>query len=84
MRSANTAKVDVMENGKHSGSISVYFDTRAFGFIHEVVEGVVLAYFFHLRDVQRGVPKTGELVTFLPTVGEKGLKAKEVIVGGAA
>ncbi len=54
---------------------------RAFGFIHEVVAGVVVAYFFHLRDVKYGVPRAGELCTFMPMVGEKGLRAKDVIIG---
>lgn len=76
---------EVVNNGQRQrGHISVHFDTRAFGFINQVVDGVVLSFFYHLKDVKYGVPKTGELCTFLPAVGEKGLKAKEVIVGGAA
>jgi cold shock CspA family protein len=88
---ANMAKADVMveqeivaSGVRRNGHISVYFETRAFGFVNEVVDGVVLSLFFHLKDVKYGVPKTGEPCSFLPIVGEKGLKAKDVIVGGAA
>ncbi len=71
----------VVSGKRRSARISMYFETRAFGFLNEVVDGVVLSYFFHLKDVKYGVPKTGELCSFLPGAGEKGLKAKDVIVG---
>jgi cold shock CspA family protein len=74
----------VTSGDRHNGYISVYFDTRGFGFINEVVGGVVLSYFYHLKDMMRGVPKAGERVSFLPVAGKKGLAAKEVTVGGAA
>lgn len=76
---------EIAASGKRrSGLITIYFDARAFGFVNEVADGVMLSYFFHLKDVKYGVPKTGEPCSFMPGVGEKGLKAKDVIVGGAA
>ena len=75
---------EIVASGKRrSARISNWYNERAFGFMNEEVDGVVLSYFFHLRDVTRGVPKTGEVCTFIPTAGEKGLKAKDVVVGGA-
>lgn len=74
----------VTSDKRRTGHIAVYFDARGFGFINEICDGVVLSYFYHLRDVVRGVPKAGEFVSFLPGAGEKGLRAKEVTVGGAA
>ncbi len=77
---------EVVTSGKRrTGYIAVYFDTRGFGFINEIVDGVVLSYFYHLKDMQHGVPKAGELVSFLPVAGKKGLAARSVVVvGGAA
>lgn len=76
---------EVVNGGKRrNGYIAVYFDTRGYGFINEIVDGVVLSYFYHLKNMLRGVPKAGELCSFLPVAGQKGLAAREVIIGGAA
>lgn len=66
---------------RRSARISNYYESRAFGFLNEEFNGVVLSYFFHLRDVQKGIPKIGEMCSFVPVVGEKGLRAKDIVIG---
>jgi hypothetical protein len=53
-------------NGVQQGHLNVWFDDRAFGWIHTVENGDLKRYFCHVSSVISGVPTTGAKVTFQP------------------
>ena len=67
---------------KTTGRISVYHANRGFGFIHEIKNGKLQTYFFHISAVVSGDPRSGLQVQFTPTANKKGLTAVDVEVGG--
>jgi len=60
-----------------------WFETKAFGFIHHVVDGEVRSYFVHISQVS-GKPKVGDTVRFEIGEGRKGPAAKNVEIVPAA
>ena len=60
-----------------NGKIVSYFEDRGFGWIHEVSDGGLHQYFFHIRQC-RFEPRKGGLVEFEISQGPKGLAALNV------
>jgi len=72
-----------MSSNKKTGVLNAWFPDRAFGFVHENVNGTLQVYFFHISALLSGVPATGAKVKFNVGKNQKGLTATDVEVGGA-
>jgi cold shock CspA family protein len=66
-----------MERKKEIGTLVTWFENKAFGFVHQVVDGEVRSYFVHISQVA-GKPKVGDTLRFEVGEGRKGPAAKNV------
>ena len=70
-----------MQEQKLTGVVGQWYTDRGFGFVHQVINGTLRTFFFHVTQIKAGIPEKGAPCSFEIGANTRGECAIEVEIG---